>query len=201
MARVPVGAFAARTERRLSAKTKAAADLSLSAAVRDAWTTNHRASVFLVESLPEAVWKSPLPGERRRTVRSIAAHLHNSRCHWIRTLGAEFGIAAPASVDPARVTRRQLAAALNRSSRGMLDLIALGAGNGGRIPAASAYTWRNLPLDLGHFLAYFAAHEGHHRGQIVMAARQLGHRLPVAVTGGLWQFARLSKDPGRRRGR
>ncbi|HTR04569.1 MAG TPA: DinB family protein [Thermoanaerobaculia bacterium] len=184
----------------MSARKKPAS-LDLSAAIHEAWTTNDRVTGFLVASLPETVWRAPLPGESRRTVRSIAAHLHNSRCHWIRTLGAEFGIAVPASVDPARVTRRQLSAALNRSSRGMLGLIALGAGNGGRIPASSAYTWRNLPLDLGHFLAYFAAHEGHHRGQIVMAARQLGHRLPVAVTGGLWQFTRLSKGPGGRRRR
>src|SRR2546422_7416198 len=34
-----------------------------------------------------------------------------------------------------------------------------------------------------HVLAYFVAHEGHHRGQIVMLARQLGYRLPVEVTG------------------
>jgi hypothetical protein len=28
----------------------------------------------------------------------------------------------------------------------------------------------------------------------VMLARQLGHRLPVEVTGGLWHFAKRSKE-------
>jgi DinB family len=37
-------------------------------------------------------------------------------------------------------------------------------------------------------------HEGHHRGQIVMLARQLGHRLPVEITGGLWHFAKRSTE-------
>jgi uncharacterized damage-inducible protein DinB len=65
---------------------------------------------------------------------------------------------------------------------------------GGRIPTSSAYTWRNLPLDVGHVLTYFVAHEGHHRGQIVMLARQLGYRLPVEITGGLWHFSKRSKE-------
>jgi uncharacterized damage-inducible protein DinB len=45
-----------------------------------------------------------------------------------------------------------------------------------------------LPLDVGHVLTYFVAHEAHHRGQVVLLARQLGHRLPSSVTNGLWQW-------------
>ena len=52
-------------------------------------------------------------------------------------------------------------------------------------PPSPAYVWRNLPLDVGRVLAYFVAHETHHRGQVVLVARQLGHRLPSAVTNGL----------------
>ncbi len=48
--------------------------------------------------------------------------------------------------------------------------------------------WRNLSLDVGHVLTYFVAHEAHHRGQIVMVARQAGQRLPRPVIDGLWQW-------------
>jgi uncharacterized damage-inducible protein DinB len=178
---------------------------SLATAVARAWTTNHRVMVYLVEKLPEALWKAPpLPGQKR-TIRAIAAHVHNSRSGWIRTLGSEFGIAAPAKVDEKRVARKALVAALGRSHRAMLRLLELGADNGGRLPPARAYVWRNLPLDLGHVLAYFVAHEGHHRGQILILARALGHPLPREVMGGLWQWSRLSAAPrasrtgGRRR--
>ncbi len=78
------------------------------------------------------------------------------------------------------MTRRGLLAALKRSGRGIEALLELGLASGGEIPAAKAYVWRNLPLDVGHVLAYFVAHEAHHLGQVVMAARQLGPRLPRA---------------------
>src|SRR4029450_8145562 len=45
-----------------------------------------------------------------------------------------------------------------------------------------------------HFLTYFAAHEGHHRGQLLMIARQLGQRLPLRVTAGVWQWTRFSRE-------
>ncbi|MGH2483360.1 MAG: DinB family protein, partial [Candidatus Limnocylindria bacterium] len=65
---------------------------------------------------------------------------------------------------------------LDRSSRGILRLLTLGCEQGGTIPTASTYIWRNLPLDVGHVLGYFVAHEAHHRGQIVLVARALGDR-------------------------
>ena len=162
--------------------------------VLDAWKTNNRVTVFLVERLPSEVWNAPVPGMPRRTVQMIAGHLHNARCMWIKTLGAEHGIKLPHSVDRYNVKPKNLIKALGQSSRGIIGLLRLGFENGGTIPSSRAYVWRNLPLDVGHVLTYFVAHEGHHRGQIVMVARQLGSRLPVEVTGGLWHFSRRSKE-------
>ncbi|HEY6147633.1 MAG TPA: DinB family protein [Thermoanaerobaculia bacterium] len=161
-----------------------------------AWRTNNRVTVFLVENLPSALWGAAVPGAPRRTVRMIAGHIHNARCMWIRMVGKEHGIPVPAGVDRRRVGRSELVSALNRSSRAIHDLLKLAGDSGGSIPIPSTYRWRNLPLDAGHVLAYFVAHEGHHRGQIVLLARQLGHRLPVSTTGGLWQFARRAREAG-----
>jgi uncharacterized damage-inducible protein DinB len=160
----------------------------------DAWRTNNRVTVFLVENLPRELWGATVPGAPRRTVRMIAGHMHNARCMWIKTLGKEHGIVVPRAVNRHKVGPKELIPALGRSSRGMISLLTLGCERGGTIPASSSYTWRNLPLDVGHVLTYFVAHEGHHRGQIVMLARQLGHRLPADITGGLWQWSKRSRE-------
>jgi len=141
-----------------------------------------------VRGLPAEIWSLAVPGAPRRTVRAIAAHLHNSRCMWVKTLGREHGIAAPARVDPLRVTRRELVAALPRSAAAIEALLELGLASGGAVPPSRGYVWRNLALDVPHVLTYFVAHEAHYRGQIVLLARATGHRLPRALTDALWQW-------------
>ncbi len=166
-----------------------------------AWDTSNRVTVFLVEQLPSGLWGERVPGAPRKTVRMILAHVHNSRCSWIRTLGQEQGIPVPERVDRRTVGRRELVTALRRSGKSMRDLLLLALYAGGELRAPSTYVWRNLPLDVGHVLSYFVAHEGHHRGQVVMLARELGYALPVSTTGGLWEWTRRARESGQGRAR
>ena len=121
----------------------------------------------------------------------IAAHLHNARCMWIKMMGASHGIAVPRTVDARRVRAPELLRALSRSSDGIVSLLQLGIDRGGVVPRAA---WQNFPTDLAHFLSYFVAHEAHHRGQLCMLARQMGHRLPGRVTAGLWQWKTRARE-------
>jgi len=157
----------------------------------DAWHTSHRVTVYLIENLPPDLWSMNVPGSSRRTIRSLAAHIHNARCMWIKMIGASHGVTVPRTVDTRTVEPSELSRALERSSEGMIEVLRLGAERGGTIPPAA---WQNFPTDLMHFLNYFVAHEAHHRGQLCMLARQLGHRLPVEVTTGLWQWKKRSRE-------
>lgn len=156
-----------------------------------AWRTSHRVTVYLVENLPPELWSKSVPGNPRRTVRMIAAHIHNVRCMWVKLLGARHGVPAPRRVDGGSVRPAELSRALVRSSEGIIRLIRLGVARGGALPRAA---WQNFPADVVHFLSYFVAHEAHHRGQLCMLARQLGHRLPADVTAGLWQWKKRSRE-------
>ena len=156
-----------------------------------AWHTNHRVTTYLIENLPRELWSMKIPGSPRSTIRMLAAHIHNTLCMWIKMIGADHGIAVPRTVDGRTVRPSELTRALERSSGGIVTLIRLGITRGGSVPAAA---WQNFPTDMIHFLNYFVAHEAHHRGQLCLLARQLGHRLPTDVTAGLWQWKKRSQE-------
>ena len=99
-----------------------------------AWRTNNAVDVFLVGSIPAELWAAPVPGIPRKTLRMVAAHIHNSRCTWLKILGRPQGIPVPVLVDRRKVSRRELIAALKRSSRGMEALLRLGIRHGGKVP-------------------------------------------------------------------
>jgi uncharacterized damage-inducible protein DinB len=175
----------------LKRQTKLSREPEDAEALITAWRTSHRVTTYLIENLPPELWSKNVPGASRRTVRTIAAHIHNVRCMWIKMLGERHGIVVPRRVDSRSVRPSELSRALVRSSEGIIALIRLGAARGGAVPPAA---WQNFPTDLVHFLSYFVAHEAHHRGQLCMLARQLGHRLPVEVTAGLWQWKKRSQE-------
>jgi uncharacterized damage-inducible protein DinB len=160
------------------------------------WRTNCRVTRLLVGAIPPSLWEQRVPGMPRKTIRMLAAHLHNARSRWLKVLGMPLGIVRPPLVNLRRVTRAELLVALKESDQAIEALLSCGIANGGEVPATAAYTWRNLPLDVGHVLSYFVAHEAHHRGQLVMAARLLGARLPPKVVNGLWQWQQGRRPEG-----
>lgn len=169
-----------------------AGEFDLREAILNTWKTTNRVTIFLLEHIPDDLWNEKIPAAPRRTAGAIARHIHNSRCRWIKMIGKEQAVKTPLLVDAYRAGRTEVIDALNRSSRAMLKLFSASIDNGGRLPFRPV--WLNFPNDVVHFLAYFVAHESHHRGQIILLARQLNHRLPAEVTDGVWQWTKRLKE-------
>ena len=159
-------------------------------ALLDAWRVNDRVTAFLLEHVPAELWSASLRGSPRRTVRNIFAHLNNSRCSWLKGLGAGAGVAVPARVAPHSATSAAVAKALSRSGARILEMLEAGLRNGGEFPQVSGrFVWGAWPRNVVLFAAYAVSHEAHHRGQVLLMARELGQRLPLEVAAGLWQWS------------
>lgn len=95
------------------------------------------------------------------------------------------GVRVPPKVDRARLTRRQALAALAKSHAAMRAMVEPAVRGDGRM--------RNFPRGVAAFLAYAMAHEAHHRGQVCMLARQVGHPLPQKAGFAMWEWGRKSQ--------
>jgi uncharacterized damage-inducible protein DinB len=147
------------------------------------WKINNEVDIILLRALPAVIWPMKIPGYPLKTVRMMGAHLHNARCGWINTLGRKWKIVAPSMVDNKQISVKELIVALNASAGTMIELLATGLDNDNKLPGFAPGAVQ--------FMHYMVAHEAHHRGQLIMISRQLGHPFPAPVMGKLWQWSKL----------
>jgi uncharacterized damage-inducible protein DinB len=167
------------------ATAKGTAPLDLGASLLSALATSERITQYLLDALPADVWRAETPGEGR-TVAAVVAHLHNVRLMWVKAAAKQAKL--PPQLDKAKATIGQARRALAASHAAIAKLVEASLAGDGKI--------KNFPPDVGAFVAYLVAHDAHHRGQICMLTRQLGHRLPNQVTFGMWEWNKRRQEAG-----
>lgn len=148
-------------------------------ALLNAFTTNNRINQYLIENLPAAAWRAKPPEGKGRTIAAMVAHMHNVRVMWLKAAKAE---EIPPQLDRASVTPPQALRALESSRQALSAVIDRAIATDGRI--------RSFRPDVAGFLGYLISHDAHHRGQITMLARQVGHPLPQKAMFGMWEWGR-----------
>jgi len=148
-------------------------------ALLNAFNTNDRINHYLIDNLPPAAWKSKPTAGKGRTIAAIVAHMHNVRVMWLKAAKAA---EIPGQLDRSTVTPAQAMRALEISRHSLSVILSQALTGDGRV--------RGFRPDVAGFLGYLVAHDAHHRGQITMQARQLGHPLPQKAMFGMWEWNR-----------
>jgi uncharacterized damage-inducible protein DinB len=136
---------------------------------------------YLVGALPDAIWREPPPGGRGRTIAAIVAHIQSVRRMFARMGGARPG---PASLDRLTVTRAQAQRALRQSTDDLAAIFSTAI-------AAGKPRVKGQPRRVVNMLVYLLQHDAHHRGQIFMVAKGLGHEFRGEDVTRVWGWRAL----------
>jgi len=159
------------------------APFSLPQALLNAFDTNDSINQYLIENLPNAAWRAEPPAGKGRTVAAIVAHMHNVRVMWLKA--AAKGSKIPDQLDRSSVTQAQASKALDHSREALSAVLKAALDRDGRV--------KGFRPDVLGFFGYLIAHDAHHRGQISMLARQVGHPLPQKAMFGMWEWGTRGK--------
>lgn len=157
------------------------APLSLADSLLRAYDTNDRINQYLLENVSDEAWHAEPPGGKGRSIAAIAAHMHNVRVMWLKATKA-------ADVPPQlekNGTRAAAMVAFARSRDALAQVLRDALASDGRV--------KGFRPDAAGFFGYLVSHDAHHRGQIAMIARQVGHPLSQKTMFGMWEWGSRGK--------
>jgi uncharacterized damage-inducible protein DinB len=154
--------------------------LNLERELIEAFEHSGRVTEYLVGVLPKRLWQQPSPTGHGRTVAAIIVHIHGLRRTFARMGGIAVGEPLNrTTVTPAAAKRalKAINAAVVRTLRDSL------AGGAARVPG--------MPRRTVAMMAYLQDHDAHHRGQIMLRARELGHQFTGDDVMRVWGWKKL----------
>lgn len=152
-------------------------------ALQEAWRTNNRINLFLLDHISDEGLLCSLSTRGGRDVARQFAHMHSVRVWALENRRAkdlaEGLVRFPSKVSP---SRDELKAALTASGEAVEQfLVDVLEGTSNR---------RGFKKSVFAHLAYFVAHESHHRGSILLTLKQSGHAVDKATAYGIWDWER-----------
>jgi uncharacterized damage-inducible protein DinB len=140
-----------------------------------------RVSEYLITVLPETLWHTRQPGGKERSIAAIVAHMQGVRRMFAKMGGAD---PVPVRLDGSTVTPAQASRALQESRTALTALFRQS------LDRAEARI-KGIPRRTVNMMIYLIQHDSHHRGQICMLARALGHSLSKDDIMRMWGWKKL----------
>jgi uncharacterized damage-inducible protein DinB len=184
---------------KLAVQRAATSEFEIREVLLETYAANGAMNQRLLAHLDPRAWRASRVDQKDRggwTLSGIFAHLHNNRLSWLRSSAPH--LRCPATLDPARCTIKQAIAAHRESATRCLEMLtdALSRSRDRRVTKFSRGSWAPVWPAGATMFAYMFAHDAHHRGQIIMLARELGYPLPDEAAYGIWRWEKLWKQCG-----
>ena len=149
----------------------------------EAWHTNNRINLYLIERISNAGMKCSLSKRGGRDVARQFAHLHNVRAWHLGKRAKDLAQGLETFETKVTPTKVQLETALIASGRAVATFLAgVLAGEPKR---------RGFKKGVFTTLGYFIAHESHHRGSILLTLKECGHPLDKQESYAIWGWDQM----------
>jgi uncharacterized damage-inducible protein DinB len=149
----------------------------------EAWRTNNRINLYLIDRIETAGMKCTLSKRGGRDVACQFAHMHNVRVWQLDNRAKD--LAKGLSKFESKVTpgKKELKKALTASCKAVENFLAdVLSGEPKR---------RGFKKGIFTTLSYFVAHESHHRGIVLLTLKECGHPLLKDTRDNMWGWDRL----------
>ena len=146
----------------------------------DTFLCNNRVNLMLLDAMTEEQL-AHVPTPRARSIADQFAHLHNVRLMWLE-VSAPSAAKALAKIEKGAAVKTTLRTALEASAQALAGAIA---------EAERAGKMRGYQRGPAAFCGYALAHEGHHRGQIIVHLKLAKMPLDRALAYGIWEWGKL----------
>jgi uncharacterized damage-inducible protein DinB len=144
----------------------------------EAWRTNNRISLFLIDQISVPGMLSTLSKRGGRSVAGQFGHMHNNRVWQLEKRAKDLSEGLeifPPKTDPTKAALKNAFIASGNAIEAFLTDLSAGA------PQR-----RGFKKGLSTTLAYFVAHESHHRGNILLTLKECGHNLDKDARYAIW---------------